>query len=421
MGQRRNMEKMMEQLQEYEARLRKQEKATIAKIDAERALAEKANHRRDFYVKMEANMERGHNEAAAKLDAAEKAKALVEQKVAELEASRAELQVNLAEVDAKNKELVAPELERLETLLQASKDEIEVSSRALSDDRQRLEELTILQQTIDAEEKKLQHTFKEREGTLFELLAKPVAITDSTEGIRRETESLQNELDDIERHKTEVEQEINSQQQRRSAIDEQKKAEVEKLQSEEKALEERRLKVEGCKAELTNEQVRQHSFASQRVEIELYTKKARDEIRHNTNVLTAENRQIKLQKGHLAKKQAQIPQMKAKRDELQLKLRDLNQTISLIESEKKALEETLATLKSKVEASLMTFCDEQYVEEDALERLDSTMKSVAEKECEIEERRAEEKKESKILALTKEKRALTRRKIEQAAELKKDR
>lgn len=371
-------------------------------------------------AKMEANMERGHNEAAAKLDAAEKAKALVEQKVAELEASRAESQVNLAEVDAKNKELVQPELERLETLLQASKDEIEVSSRALSDDRQRLEELAILQQTIDAEEKELQTTFKGKEGALSDLLAKPVAIAESTVGTRREAEALQTEIDGVERRKTKVEEEINAQQQRRSAIDEQKKAEMEKLQSEEKALEERRLRMEGCKAELANEKVRQHSLASQRVEIELYIKKARDECRHTANVLTAENRQIKLQKTALAKKQAQIPLMKAKRDELQLKQRDLGQTIALIEAEKKALEETLAILKYKVEASLMAFCDEQYGEEGALERLDSTLKSVAQKEFEIEEMRSEEKKSSKVLALAKEKRALTRRKIEQAAEMKKD-
>ena len=86
--------------------------------------------------------------------------------------------------------------------------------------------------------------------------------------------------------------------------------------------------------------------------------------------------------------------------------------MSQIESEKKSLEETLATLKSKVEKSLMAFCDEQYGEDDALERLDSTMKSVAQKECEIEEMRSEEKKSSTLLSLTKEKRALTRRKIE---------
>ena len=142
-------------------------------------------------------------------------------------------------------------------------------------------------------------------------------------------------------------------------------------------------------------------------------------LTHLLITINTENRQLNVAKNNLVKKQqatvkvkASIPLMKSKRKELQ-------STKSMIEAEKHKHEQVLNSMKEKVDDILQNLEDEEYESNDTLEQLDESTKAVAQKECEIEKARIEEKKHMTLLSLTKEKRAFTRRRIENVEQLKK--
>jgi hypothetical protein len=77
-------------------------------------------------------------------------------------------------------------------------------------------------------------------------------------------------------------------------------------------------------------------------------------------------------------------------------------------------------MKARVDSCIMKLVEEEYIEKDILDRLHASSNAVAERECEIEQARIEEYKASTFLSLTKEKGAITRRKVEQSGQVKND-
>ena len=125
-------------------------------------------------------------------------------------------------------------------------------------------------------------------------------------------------------------------------------------------------------------------------------------------------------KNNLVKKQQATIKVKSSIPLMKSKLKELQNTKLMIESEKHKHEQTLNCMKAKVDDILQNLEDEEYESNDTLEQLDESSKAVAKKECEIEKARIEEKKCMTLLSLTKEKRAFTRRRIESIEQLKND-
>ncbi|KAL7554500.1 hypothetical protein ACHAWF_018091 [Thalassiosira exigua] len=411
---------IMSQLASFETKLRRDEQRTIGKIEAERGIMEKLIHRRDFYEKLKTNAKRGEEDASSKLDEAEKSMAVVQRQVEELKSIKADLEANLKEVLTQNEKLVLPQLERLGKMLETSKDEIGVCSRACADEEQRLQELTSLKESMDAEERDLQKVVKDRENTLLDLQTKPLEGVTELARIQTHSAALQEEIDVIDQSKIKVQAEMEQQSRRRTQSILVRNAEMEKLNGGQKMLEEKRLRADGCEKELAEEQERQHSLAAERLEIELHIKKVQDDNRRDSNVSIAEGRQINLAKSSLVKKQQATSKLKESIPQIESKLQEMQRTLSIVESEKQSFQRTLNSMKEKVDSNVLSLFEEENVEESALLQLESAMKSVAERECEIEKRQSEEKRASSLLALMRERRAITRRKIEHAVEVDKD-
>ena len=125
-------------------------------------------------------------------------------------------------------------------------------------------------------------------------------------------------------------------------------------------------------------------------------------------------------KNNLVKKQQATIKVKSSIPLMKSKLKELQSTKSMIEAEKHQHEHTLNSMKAKVDDILQNLDDEEYESNETLEQLDESIKAVAKKECEIEKARVEEKKCMTLLSLTKEKRAFTRRRIENLEQLKND-
>jgi len=125
-------------------------------------------------------------------------------------------------------------------------------------------------------------------------------------------------------------------------------------------------------------------------------------------------------KNNLVKKQQATVKVKSSIPLMKSKLKELQNTKSMIESEKHKHDQVLNSMKDKVDDILQNLEDEEYESNDTLEQLDESAKAVAQKECEIEQARVEEKKLMTLLSLTKEKRAFTRRRIESIEQLKSD-
>lgn len=410
----------MPQLLQYEARLRKKEQSTIRKIEVERSLVEKFINRRDFYEKLQSNMGPGQEEAQSKLDAAERAVEVVQKRVKEFEERKGELESKLKDVLTQNKLNVLPELERLGELLQSSKEEIAVSTRAYTDDEQRLQEFVSLKDTVDSEDRKYQQTMKEREDALSKLEARPDVHEEELATVQQEAHAIQLQIDCIEQSKSEVRVEISQQHHRKADIDQQQNTEIKKLHRDQKMLDERRMRVDGYKNELDQAKVVQHSLASERVEVEVHMKDAQKTIRNNGLFITAENRQINLEKRALVKRQHAIVKLKSSIPQMKSKLKELQSTMSIINADKRTYMQMKSKVASKVDSSIMKLFDEEYVENDTLDSFEESAKLVAQGERETEQARADERRATKLLALTKEKRAFTLRKIQHAEHFKDD-
>ena len=143
-------------------------------------------------------------------------------------------------------------------------------------------------------------------------------------------------------------------------------------------------------------------------------------LTHLLITINTENRQLNVAKNNLVKKQQATVKVKASIPLMKTKLKEMQNTKSMIEAEKHKYEQTLTSMKETVDGILQNLEDEEYESNDTLEQLDESTKAVAEKECEIEKARIEEKKCMTLLSLTKEKRAFTRRRIESIEQLKSD-
>jgi hypothetical protein len=417
---RRTMDYTLASIDQLEVKLRKTEQSLLSKIEAQQKLREKLTSRREFYEKMQTNIEREEGQALSKFDAAEKARGVFQQNVDALELELHSSKAALDEVVAQNKLNVLPELERLGNLLQATKDEIEMSSRACADDEQRLQELGELKNTLDTEDRELKQSAKLKEDLLSPLRALPGMHAEKLARARQDAVSIQLEIDGINQCKMIVQAEIARQTLQISKLHEQKNAESDKLQYERNHLEERRIRVDELHKQLASQRISQHDLAAESLEIELRIKNSQDEVKHNSNFLTAENRQLPLAKSALIKKQQALSMLQSSLPLAEAKLQELQQSISTIKMEKQADEHMLSSIKARVDSCIMNLVSEEYVEKDILERLHASSKAVAERECEIEQARIEENKANTLLFLIKEKGAITRRKIEQLGQLKSD-
>ena len=347
------------------------------------------------------------------MNAAEKALDDLKKEAAGIEEQTTKLKSELAAVIAQNESDVLPELQRLETLVVTSKDEISSGKKACSIDERRILELTSLANTYNAACEEIRREIEDKNATLS-ALPQPESLKDDLSSIQHDIEAIQHETGDLEDKKNLVATEICLQRQRKDELERCQAAEQDALQQELSKLDCLRKAYDDNFKALGEERVTQHSLASSRVEIEMNIAAVKDAIKHDTNFLTSiDKRLVNVAKQSLTKKkllneklQELIPQMKAKFEDLQCQL-------STRQFEKLSLERKQMELRSKVDHSLTALLKQENIDTDLQQKLDETMRMVAEKECHIDQWRAEEKKSNTMLGMTKEKREVIRRKIKQ--------
>ncbi|KAL3806415.1 hypothetical protein ACHAXA_002661 [Cyclostephanos tholiformis] len=417
---RRKMNSMLASAEQLEVKLRKTDLSLLNKIEGKEKLREKLNSRCEFYKKLQTDIGRGQEQAYSKLDAADKAVLVVQQKVEALETELRKSKAALDEVIAQNKLNVLPELEELGRLLQKNKDEIAISSRACADDEQRLQELIQLALTIDTEDKELKQLAKDKEDVLQSLRAKPDKHAETLSRARQDEISIKLEIDCINQRKIFAQEHVARETARISELYTKKDEGVFLLNSERQRLEEKRLNVYNLHKKLNEQRILEHDLAAERLETELRIKNAHDDVKHNSYFLTAENRQLGLAKSALVNKQQSLSMLLSSVPLAEAKLHELQQCISIMEAEKQAEEQTLFSIKARVDSCMMNLVSEEYIEKDILDRLHSSSKAVTESESGIERARIEELKANTLVSLTKEKGAITRRKVGHASQLEND-
>ena len=125
-----------------------------------------------------------------------------------------------------------------------------------------------------------------------------------------------------------------------------------------------------------------------------------------------------LARSALVKKRQQSSRLKATIPQLRGRLRELEQSLVAIQQVKSADEAQLAKCTENVESSLGCLFDEEYVGEDLHKDYVDSAQTAAQKENEIANRRAEERKASLHLSLLQSKRNATLREIEQVERMK---
>ena len=282
-----NMEYILSSVDKHELTLRKKHQSTVTKIDAECTIQEKLILRRDFYEKLQTNMVAGKEEAKSKLDEAENAMSIVHQKEKDAEVELESSKATLNKVLEQNKRDVIPELDRLENLPQASKDEVAISARAYAQDEQRLQDLHAMNKSIVSESNELKASIKEQEKILLDIQAMPNVHAHELAKVQQDANTIQHEINVTSDTMKQVQSQTIALQKHKSELDEQKDVESKKLQQQQQKLNDKRSCVDGYTSQIADEKVRQHSLATQRVETELHITKTQDEIKHNKAFLIA--------------------------------------------------------------------------------------------------------------------------------------
>ena len=365
------------------------------------------------YQKLQTNIAPKRAEALAKLEAAEQTLATLKSETEALSTKEKELQSELDKIKAQNEADVLPELDRLGKLLAASSDEVAASKKAITNDKQRIIELSSLAETYKIECNEIQRVIDERNSILIDL-PRPESFADELATIEDNVRAIQEEACHISQKKKEIINEICLQNQRKSELEKMKATEDESLKHALSKITRQRQEFDDNVKTLGQEKVKMHSLACISVEIELNQATIEDGIKHETNFLNnVDKRQINITKQTLAKKeqvnakiQQLIPQLKAK-------LSDLHCQRSVIEAEKSSLEREQAEKRSKVDNAVSNLLEQENIDENLQEQVDEALKRVAEQECEVERWRLEEKKAATVSRITKEKRSSIRRSIEQ--------
>lgn len=359
------------------------------------------------------------DEATSKLKAAEASLENVRNEMANIEAQNKKLEAELADVVAQNQLDVLPELERLNKMLAASKEEAKVAKIACDNDEQQIMELTTMAEMYETEINDIQSIINER-NTKLASIPRPESFADELATIAIRMKEIQIETEEVEDKKKKVAAEIELQKERKIALEKQKNADQRKLEVEFKRLEDKRKLAAADVKALGEARCKQHSLASLRVEIEMNTATVQDGIKHDTNFLTVDNRQVNIAKSSLVKKKQATAKTKELIPQMKSKLEDLQHQLSIARAEKSSLEREKASTMSKVDLSMVKFLAQEELDESQQRQLNKTMQLVAAKECEIEQWRCDEKRACTILALMNEKREFVRRKIEQAKQTKSD-
>ena len=323
------------------------------------------------------------------------------------------LKIEVAAVIAQNESDVLPELQRLETLVLTSKNEISSGKRACSNDEQRTLELTNLANTYNAECDEIRGEISSKNATLS-ALPQPESFKEDLSLINHDIETIQHETKELEDNKKLVATEICLQRQRKDELERLQIAKQDELQEELSKLDCQRQAYDDNFKALGEERVTQHSLASLRIEIEMNIASITDSIKHETNFLTSiDKRLVNIAKQALTKKKLSIEKLHELIPQMKAKLEDLECQLSTRQSEKSSLEREQMDLRSKVDRSLAALLNQENIDINLHQKLDETMRLVAEKECHVDQWRAEEKKILCSVGTTKEKREAIRRKIEQ--------
>ena len=313
-----------------------------------------------------------------------------------------------------------PELEYLKTLLERSKNEVSENQKLCEDYEQRLNELSSLLGSYAIECDGICHTINERK-SMIAALSELKSYDEDIILIESNIKTFHREKDEVEAKKKEVVTEINLQKHRRDELQKQ-------LWSNEEALNQILSKIKIQHQEwdknmkvLGEERVKQHSLASLRIEIDMNTALAVDGLKHETNFLNSvDKRQLNVSKQSLSKKRQAIVKVKELIQQMHSKLKNLQGRLSVIQGEKLSLERDQIQARSELDQSIARLLEQEDIDEKQQKQVQKMLKLLADQEVEAERLRSQEKKSSIILAITKEKRAKIRRKIEQARSLKQD-
>lgn len=400
-------------LMELVVSLRKKENGLRSKISTEQDEQEKAARRHDFYTKLSTNIDSKRHEAESRLRSAEVALEEVNAEAESIEELRGKLQPELADVIAKNEAAVTLELDRLNTLLTTSNNEISANKRACSNDEQRILELTKLIESYTAECNEIRRQIDAR-STDLSSLPQPESFAEELSAIKTSIVSIKQETEEVETKKKRIGIEIDLQTLRKDELEKLKENDELILSQELTQVQIQRQEYDNNVKLLGQERVEQHSLASSRVEIELNTAIEQDGIKHNTNFLTSvDKRSFNIAKQALSKQELAAAKIREMIPIMQAKLTDLQYQLSIYQSDLGALEREQLNLQTKVDHAVAKHLGQETVDEQLRLEVDNSLSLIAIKELELDQMRAKEKSSSLVLTITKEKQSSIRRKIEE--------
>jgi len=367
------------------------------KILGERISVEKSKLDHEESLELISNLEKESMESQIEADKAERSEMIVHYELQRLDEEGRDITSKIEEIQKANLQIVGPELDRLQGALYSIKDEQDLTSAAIKKEEKYLEEVDL----------QLEEIKKCRMNSLFDIENNKKTYEKLCNEIKGKVMSilpLESTLDKLKLEAAILTDQISS-----YSIDistrKEKKKELQLATSDSKkkyirqqeALDLKQKDFETILKTLDLEKSKNHTLATERLEIELALRKQNDNIKHNNSAIALETKQLNILKRAYLKK---IQVNKISQDlisQLELKLGEGCNLLSSLKEENDIQEKTISEKKEEVDNEMIFFLSQDSLEKNRQDNLNYIIDEIQKKEGEIQEWLTEEKKLSKII------------------------
>ena len=332
-----------------------------------------------------------------------------------LNETHAALKSQLEDIEDENRQMVDPEMKRLqreEVVLNKEKD---ATLKELDKETHRLQQLEDLVQASISERVEAEGKSKDRRIELTKGNDEPKAVAKQIKDTEKQSATLQKDMKQLEERIFNEQFNIDNVIRQRKDVDASRRLIGRDIEASKDETDAKERGFRSMEEKLDLLKAQYHSLATKRLEAEIALKKTNEGIRHAKTVAALENKQLEYDKRLFVKKRLASDHAKNIVPQMQSNCQDSQASLSTYEKESLRNQTIIDEKKGKLHMQRLTLMRNQSIGSDMQKELLTSIDGVEEKEMQIEKERAEEKKLGKMIAVIQTQCNLARK---QASQLK---
>jgi hypothetical protein len=354
------------------------------------------------------------------LDAAEAKDTVTKYELAELERAHSDLSNAKGDLVAANEAMVLPELERLEADLEGLKQEFKRQGEALEKEGRNKSALLERHEGLELELVKAQTDLAESKEVLAKAAQEPERARKQADSVYKAAAQLITDIATLADSVAGREGILEKQATRRTEEEEQLAALQRKGGLQQKKIEERNAEVAELQKVLDVERNTQHELVANKVKMELLLRGCNEDLRRAGDELSGAKKDYDSKKRMLRKKRAIADSVRELLPILSGQVLDDEHALRSYADENKRLGASIKEERREVDLGMARFMKQEMLEKGKREELEQLIAAVAVQETEVQQWQAEERKQTKLIALLAAQRELKARAATRATQEEKD-